>query len=368
MRYLIAPNAFKGTIDAGEAARIIAEEIGRFSGNKCLLQPLADGGDGTCSLLIDSLKLEKIQILTLNAIGQPVLGYFGWDSSTKKAYLDVSSASGIGSLESWQKDPKTASTFGTGLAIRKALDLGAEEVILGLGGSATVDLGIGILSALGVLFLDESGRELSVFSPNFLEKIKHIQITPHIPKVRFTCLCDVRNPFLGENGAVLVFGPQKGLRLNEIQTFGNSCNTVLDYMIKKSKKDWIDKPGYGAAGGIAMGLDFFFPTEIQFGAEYFFGLVDIGRKVENTDWIITGEGQYDSQSNQGKASFELLQRSKRAGKKIALITSGEGGRNAGFDLVLELPELDFSAVDYIEKARQNLGRLIKMAILEGKFS
>lgn len=368
MKFLVAPNAFKGTITAHEAAFVIAEGLELFPGSESILQPVADGGDGTCSLLIDSLNLEKIQILTLNAIGQPVLSYFGWDSSTKKAYLDVSTASGIGSLDTWQKDPKTASTFGTGLIIRKAIDLGAEEVILGLGGSATVDLGIGILSALGILFLDESGIELPAFSPNFLEKIKHIQITPYIPKVRFICLCDVRNPFLGENGAIPVFGPQKGLELNEIQSFDYSCKKVLEFMIKKSKKEWTDQPGYGAAGGIAMGLKFFFQTDIQFGADYFFGLVEIERKVESADWVITGEGKYDSQSDMGKASFALLQQSKRAGKKIALITSGKRGRNAGFDLVLELPELDFSAVDHIEKACQNLGRLIKKAISEGKFS
>lgn len=368
MKFLVAPNAFKGTLTAQEAASIIAEGLAQFLGSESIIEPLADGGDGTCSLLIDSLNLEKIQILTLNAIGQPVLSYFGWDSSTKKAYLDVSTSSGIGSFDSWQKDPKTASTFGTGLIIRKAIDLGAEEVILGLGGSATVDLGIGILCALGILFLDESGRELTAFSPNFLDKIKHIQITPHIPKVRFTCLCDVRNPFLGENGAIRIFGPQKGLELNEIQSFEYSCKTVLEFMIKKSKKEWTDQPGYGAAGGIAMGLQFFFQTDIQFGADYFFELVNIGRKVENTDWVITGEGQYDSQSDQGKASFGLLQLSKKIGKKIALITSGKDGRNSGFDLVLELPKLDYSKNDFIEKARQNLGRLIQTAISEGKFS
>lgn len=368
MKFLIAPNAFKGTIAAGEAASIMAERLSELPGSECIIQPVADGGDGTCSLLIDSLNLEKIQVLTLNAIGQPILGYFGWDSKHKKAYLDVSTASGIGVLESWQKDPKTASTFGTGLLIRKAIDLGAEEIVMGLGGSATVDLGIGILSALGVLFLDGSGRELTVFSPNFFQKIKHIQITPQIPKINFTCLCDVRNPFLGKNGAVPVFGPQKGLAVDEIQSFENSCEKVLELLIKKSKKEWLDKSGFGAAGGIALGLQFFFPIEIKFGADYYFDLVDIHRKIDQSDWIITGEGQYDSQSDQGKASFGLLQLSKKSGKKIALITSGEDGRNSGFDLVLELPKLDFSENDYMEKARQNLSRLIQTAIAEEKFT
>lgn len=368
MKYLIAPNAFKGTLAADEAASIIARQIANLPNCESIIQPVADGGDGTCSLLIESLGLKKITVLTLNAIGQPCLGYFGWDSENKKAYLDVSTASGIGGLDSLQKDPKIASTFGTGLLIRQAIDLGAEEIILGLGGSATVDLGIGILFALGVLFLDESGRELTVFSPNFLEKIKHIQTTPQIPRINFTCLCDVKNQFSGVNGAVSVFGPQKGLSRDEIKSFENSCEKVLNLMIKKSKKEWNDLAGFGAAGGIALGLQFFFPTEIQFGADYFFELVDMKEKIDQSDWVITGEGQYDSQSDEGKASFGLLQLAKIAGKKIALITSGEGGRDANFDLVLELPKLDFSDHGFTEKARQNLGRLIHKAISEKKLT
>lgn len=368
MNFLIAPNAFKGTIEASEAAIIISQEIKNLPNSSCIFQPVADGGDGTCALMIDSLGLEKIQVWTLNAVGQPAMGYFGWDHESKKAYLDVSTASGLGSLEWFQKNPQVTSTFGTGLLIRHAVELGAVEIIVGLGGSATIDMGAGILAALGVLFLDENGRVLTDFSPNYLEKIRRIQLSPHIPKIRFTCLCDVRNPFLGDKGAVSIFGPQKGLRPDQIQSFANSCQAVLDLLIKKSKNDWKDTPGFGAAGGIAMGLQFFFSTDIKFGAAYFFELTGIKKKIESVDWVITGEGQYDAQSDQGKASFELLTLAKQAGKKIALITAGNGGKNEGFDRVLELPPLDFSASDYKAKARQNLSRLLQKAVLEDMFN
>lgn len=367
MNYLIAPNAFKGTISAKDAAEIIAREIGEWSGSACTIQPVADGGDGTCSLLIDSLSLDKIPVLTLNAIGQPTMGYFGWDSKDMKAYLDISTASGIGLLEPCQRDPYTTSTFGTGQVILKAIQMGAKEIILGLGGSATVDIGLGILNALDILFLDQNGREIPAFAPNFLEKIKHIQKTSTIPKVKFTCLCDVKNPFFGENGAVKVYGPQKGLRLIQVPDFENKCMDVLGLLIKKSGLEWSDQPGFGAAGGIALGLSFFFSTDIKIGADYFFELVGIEEKVIQSDWIITGEGQYDSQSDQGKASYALLQMAKSHGKKIALITSGSGGRKAGFDLVLELPSLDFSTKNFKEKARQNLNGLISRAVLGEKF-
>jgi glycerate kinase len=367
MRFLIAPNAFKGTLPAEEAARLLVEEIESNSGHECLCQPVADGGDGTCSLLIDSLGLQKVYCMTLNALGLPILGYFGWDSQSRKAFIDVSTASGLGTLAEFQKDPYTTSTFGTGLLIRNAIDLGAEQVILGLGGSATVDLGTGILSALGILFLDQDGREIPLFSPGFLPKISHIQKSPNIPKIRFTCLCDVRNPFFGANGAVFVFGPQKGLKPNQVIPFERDCARVVELFKKKSKKDWVDVPGFGAAGGIALGLDSFFDTRIKFGADFFFDQVGMKNKVMQSDWILTGEGQYDAQSVQGKASFHLLELAKKFHKKIALITSGEGGRDAGFDLVLELPPLDFSLQDFKEKARENLCRLIQKAILEKKF-
>lgn len=365
MRYLIAPNAFKGTIPAGEAAKLIADKIGTLDEAECLTQPVADGGDGTCHLLIESLGLEKIQVWTLNAIGQPVLGYFGWDSVERKAYLDISTASGIGSLQQHQKDPFTTSTFGTGILIRKAVDLGAEDIVLGLGGSATIDLGIGILHALGIVFLDENGREIAVFSPGYISKIRHIQRSPSIPKIRFTFLCDVRNRFLGPDGSIAVFGPQKGLKLDQLDAFERDCEQVLGLLIKKSKAEWTDQAGYGAAGGIAMGLQFFFESEIRFGASYFFELVRMKEKVAWSDWIITGEGQYDSQSDQGKASFELLKLGRAHRKKIALVTSGEGGRGAGFDLVLELPALDFSDTGYKEMAVRNLRELVDKAVSDG---
>jgi len=368
MRYLIAPNAFKGTLTAEEAAQLIADSLSRQPGSECLLQPVADGGDGTCALLIDSLGLEKIPVMSLNAVGQPIQGYFGWDAILKKAYLDLATASGIGVLETHQKNPAITSTYGTGILIQEALERGAEEIVLGLGGSATIDMGTGILAALGFLFLDENGREIPMFSPGFLDKVKHIQRTPRTPKIKITCLCDVRNPFLGSNGAVAVFGPQKGLEDGQVKSFAKSCEQVLGLMIKRSKGAWADQPGFGAAGGVAMGLQFFFETEIKFGATHFFELVQIGEKLRQSDWIITGEGQYDSQSSEGKASFELLKLAKENNKKIALITSGKGGSGAGFDLVLQLPALDFSSPDFRQMAQHNLLRLVEEAILDGKLN
>jgi glycerate 2-kinase len=368
MKFLIAPNAFKGTLSANESADLIARVIEEnLPSADFMIQPLADGGDGTCELLIDSLFLEKVNFFSLGPIGQPVFGFFGWDNDSKSAYLDVSTFSGLGMLKDYQKRPETASTFGTGLAIEKAIELGAKEIILGLGGSATIDLGSGILAALGFCFLDAQGREIPVFAPNLMFDCMFIQLPIKRKPVKFTCLCDVKNHFFGENGAVRMFGTQKGLLEKELDKFESGTERFVELLRSRSGKDWKDRPGFGAAGGIALGLDLFFQTELNYGSAYFFDRVDLVKKLEAVDWVITGEGRYDRQSAEGKACFELLQLAKAKDKKIALITSGKEGNNAGFDLVIELPELNFSDLDFKKIARENLYRLFLQAIQEKRF-
>ena len=368
MKFLISPNAFKGTLSASEASFLIEKSIKEVLPDSGIdVLPIADGGDGTCELLIDHLGLEKVTFWSLNAVGQPILGHFGWDEKEKIAYLDVSTSSGLAVLHDFQKDPKTASTFGTGLAIQKAIDHGAQEIVLGLGGSATVDLGTGILGALGFLFLDQKGRELPMFSPDLIKRTKFIQQPLKIPKVKFTCLCDVKNTFFGERGAVRVFGPQKGLKKVDLVDFESELKEFVDLLVKKSRKDWKDRSGFGAAGGIAIGLDFFFETDLNYGSYYFFEKVKLKDKLKSIDWIITGEGRYDDQSTDGKACFELLKLAKQNGKKIALITSGTELQSAGFELVLTLPDLDFSDPLLKNKASENLQRLVNSALREGCF-
>lgn len=360
MNILISPNAFKGTMSARESGEIIQNIIHQeFPGIITELLPIADGGDGTCELLTEILDLEKRDLWTLDPYGRPILCSYGWDTHAKIAYIDVSAASGIALLGNETKNPFVASTYGTGLLIRNALELGAREIVLGLGGSATVDLGLGILSSLGISFLDEKGRELTLFTPNFISKIRHIQKTPGLSKVKFTCLCDVKNTFFGDQGAIPVFGPQKGLKKVEFDSYVADCKSVVELLFRKNKKDFIDKDGFGAAGGIALGLSLYFDTTIKFGSTYFFEQVSLLEKVKWADLIVTGEGRYDSQSNEGKACFELMKLARDQSRKIYLITSGNEEGIKAFDQVLTLPELDFSQLGYKEKAKQNLEYLLK---------
>ena len=368
MRFLIAPNAFKGTLTAIEAAKLMQEVlVQEIPFARCLFQPLADGGDGTCELLISSLALEKESCLSLNAVGQPCLGFFGWEAPSQTAYLDVSTCSGIAQLANYHKNPALTSSYGTGLLICDAISKGAKRLVLGLGGSASIDLGVGILQALGFLFLDHQGRELPAFSPEFLKRCRHIQRPLRLPEVSFTCLCDVRNPFFGPKGAVRTFGPQKGLRDEEIEATEIYTADFVDLLLRKSLNPVLDQPGFGAAGGIAFGLSQFFNTQLEFGAPYFFDRVNLEEKVRQADWILTGEGHYDQQSEAGKACYELKQFAHKHGKKIGLITSGKEGYAAGFDAVMELPALDFSDLDYKNKAREQFQGLLREAVSTGLF-
>lgn len=356
MKILISPNAFKGTLAALEAGKIIASELEKkYPKSEIEIHPIADGGDGTCELLGHSLNLSSRRIFSLDATGKPIIGTYFFEGS--KAYIDVSNVSGIGHLNPDELDVRVSSTFGTGLLIKHAIEKGASEIILGLGGSATVDLGIGILQALGLLFLDENGRELIPFSNDLLFKIRHIQKSPKFPKVSFTFVCDVRNTFKGKEGAIPVFGPQKGLKSEEIKLFEDQSDFLLNLLYKKSNLTFEDKQGFGAAGGIAAGLSGYFNTKIEIGSSFFFKKTGLEKKLVNSEVIITGEGKYDIQSKSGKACFELLQLAKKNGKKIFLITSGEELNEKEFDKVFYLPPLNFLQDGFKETARKNLQKI-----------
>jgi len=366
MKILISPNTFKGTIEADQAAEIIQRSILSVKPDvKTMVFPIADGGDGTCYLLGKALGLKSFKTMALDALGRPLKGFYFFEAQTKTAYVDVSTVSGIKSLKNHERNPWIASTYGTGIIIKKAIESGAEQIILGLGGSASIDLGIGILRGLGYLFLDDKGREVSVFSENFLKKIRHIQSPLVKPKISFTCLCDVSNFFFGKHGAIPVFGPQKGLNESDFEEYERDCSEILNLLNQKSRKMIEDQESFGAAGGIAFGLSFFFPVQIKMGAAWFFDKVDMSSKVSWADLIITGEGRYDSQSSGGKGSFELLQLAKKSGKDVLLITSGKEGQTDGFSAIIQLPDLDFSKNNVQEKAKGNLKEAIRNYFTNG---
>lgn len=359
-RVLIAPNAFKGTLKAMEVAHIIAGVIKEVRPNTSIdLCPIADGGDGTCELLTELLDLKKISIESFDPLGRPIMGFYGFEKETATAFVDVSTVSGVGLLKSNEIDAQVTSTFGTGKLIAHAIQQGAQTIVLGLGGSATVDLGLGILQALGVTFLNEKGRAIIPFSPDVLGKVCHIQLNKPLSKIKFVCLCDVDNTFFGEKGAIPVFGPQKGVQSDDFKKLETKAMDMISMLTSKTKKEVQDQKGFGAAGGIAFGLSFFFNTVLEKGASFYFEQIKINEKVAKADFIITGEGRYDSQSNSGKGAYELKKIMDAADKAGALISSGREGSSAGFETYIQLPDLDFGQPDFKRLAAQNLKQVVK---------
>lgn len=365
LKFLIAPNAFKGTIAADRAADLIGELILKKNPQVFIEKlPIADGGDGTCYLLGKALGLQQVDCVALDTLGRPINGYYFFDQKNQTAYLDVSTVSGIKHLKLVERNPRVASTFGTGELIVYAIKNGAAHIVLGLGGSASVDLGMGILRALGFLFLDEKGREIPMFSDGLFSKIKHIQAPIQKTSIRFTCLCDVQNTFFGPVGAVPVFGPQKGLGTADIPAFESELARIVEVLVRKSGKVFVDQAGFGAAGGIALGLSLFFPVEMQMGAKWFFDKTNLEDKLAEADWIITGEGKYDGQSEGGKGCYELLQLAKKHQKKIALITSGSEIPNSGFDKWIRLPDLDMGISNLYDRAEAELVQSLRRIVWE----
>lgn len=365
MKVLIAPNALKGTLTAIEAGAIIHEFFqNEFPEIETQLVPIADGGDGTCFLLGEYQNLPQVKIWSLDSVGRSKLGFFYFDEENKAALIDVSTVSGLGDLEEELKSPYHTSTFGTGILIKKAIEYGAKEIVLGLGGSATVDLGLGILQGLGFTFLNQIGREINPFSDSLYREIRHIQLPLPFPDIRFRLLCDVKNQFFGPNGAIPVFGPQKGLKEGDFDQYESETSRLVKALYRKAKKEFIDQEGFGAAGGIAVGLAAFFPVQIEFGAPYFFERVQILESIKSSDLIITAEGKYDDQSKEGKACYELLQWSKYLEKRSVLISSGTEGNRAGFSQFIQLPNLDFQKEDIKSQAVIGLKKSLEKIMIK----
>ncbi|MCS6968384.1 MAG: glycerate kinase [Cytophagales bacterium] len=360
MRILVAPNAFKGTIPAHQAARWIAQWLReKYPQATISCCPIADGGDDTCALLGQYLQWQPCVVEVKNARGRPLTATYYLNLPTATACIDVATASGIAHLALQERNVWSASTFGTGQLICHALQKGARHIILGLGGSATIDFGLGILQALGADLYDAARNYIPPFEEQWLRKLAIIE-PKNLQKIEsITCLCDVDNFFFGQKGAIPVFGPQKGLLSEERNLFTENAYRIFE-LLKLHQPALSDGNRLGAAGGIALGLSAFYRVQVCSGADYFFNAVGIQQQIAQSDLIITGEGRYDGQSESGKGCFKLLLLAKKYSKPIWLISSGkeEELSKSGFDKVGILPPLDLSALDLDQQAVNNLKQTV----------
>jgi glycerate kinase len=316
MHILIAPNAFKNCLSATEVAEAIYEGLQQSSLSFTAERfPIGDGGDGTGSLIIQKLKGKIVSCEVKDPLGRKITSSFGLIDEGRTAVIEMADASGLRLLSPDELNPLKASSYGTGELMKAALDSGVKKIILCIGGSATVDGGCGILSALGAKFLNETGNAILPSPENLLE-LASIDVTGLNKRVydcELTILSDVQNKLLGQEGAAAVFGPQKGASTNDVSQLEIMLEKFAGITMKQQNKNITIMPSGGAAGGVAAGLYGWLNAKLVNGINYFLDLTDFNSSLQTSNLVITGEGSIDIQTLNGKGPFGVAERAKQKG-------------------------------------------------------
>ena len=319
MLVLIAPDKFKGSLSAMEVCLAIEKGLQKFDKRiKTELFPLADGGDGSLDVISNCIGNRFHEVEVNDPLGSKILAkYLLVD---KKAYIELASASGIVLLDPKDQNPMFTSTFGTGEVILEAINNGADEIFLFVGGSSTTDAGIGIAKALGFDFYDKAGNDLFPIGKNLIniDRISNSNLDFDKNSVKFTVLCDVYNPLYGKNGAAFVFSPQKGANAFEVKLLNQGLKH-FSILIKEQFIIDISKiKGGGAAGGVAAGLYGLLGADIKSGIETIMEITGFEDKLKKADYIVSGEGKLDSQSLQGKVVSKVHELASKHNKPLVL--------------------------------------------------
>jgi glycerate 2-kinase len=345
MKVLIAPDKFKGSLDAIKVCQAIEEalyESGKPIQSRSI--PMADGGEGTCDMLTQFSKGKKIKVQVLDPFFRRIDGEYGISGDGKTAFVEMANVSGLQLLKPEERNALLGTTFGTGQLIAAALDQGVQSIIMGVGGSATNDAGIGMAEALGAKFYDVAGNQLKPIGQNLksIERIDVGNLHPRIKEVSMVAICDVSNPFYGLNGAAHVFGPQKGAS-PEVVKFLDEGLVHFASVVKRQFGLDINFPGAGAGGGLGGGAKVFFNIEFRSGIEFIMDFIGLEKLVRQSDLIITGEGKMDEQTLSGKVVKGVADLSRKHGKPLIVVVgknelSMDKTRALGVDKVVTLLE------------------------------
>ncbi|NLX20518.1 MAG: glycerate kinase [Phycisphaerae bacterium] len=336
MRIVIAPDSFKEALSAAEVCRAIARGVRRVCPDAVLdLVPMADGGEGTVDALIAATQGRRCSTTVCGPLAEPVVASWGMlGSPGRAAVLEMAAASGLGLVPPDRRNPLHTSTYGTGELIRAALEQGAERLLIGIGGSATTDGGAGAAQAVGVRFLDASGKALPEgLAGGRLADISRVDLAsrdPRIAHVTIEAACDVDNPLCGPRGAAAVFGPQKGATPEQVARLDENLAHLARLVERDLGMSVADLPGAGAAGGLGAGLMAFFGAMLRPGIELVMQALKLADRLAGADLVITGEGRIDAQSMMGKVISGVGREARRCGvPAIALVGSvGQGAENA----------------------------------------
>jgi glycerate kinase len=378
MKIVIAPDKFKGALNAREAAENIAKALrDTLSDAKIEIVPMADGGDGTAEVICNARGGSWLQCKAHDPLGREIDARYAWIADEKVAVIEMSEAAGMRRLSENERDPIRANTFGVGEMILDAARRGAAEIIIGLGGSATNDGGFGMARALGFRFfsgakeLSDGVSELAKLTEIILpEKVvgalvssaqtKGRRLTQPPPQhvlPKIIAAVDVKNPLLWQNGATRVFGPQKGATKDELEVLERSLTRLADVITEEFSFDYRNEPGAGAAGGLGFGLMSFCGAKIRPGFDVVAEAVGLEAKIENADIVITGEGSLDRQTLEGKTPVGVARLARKLGKKVFAIAgryNGDQQVHELFDEVYQLARSGMSEREQMKRAAELL--------------
>lgn len=310
-KVICIPDSFKGSISSHEACEAMARGLKKAGLNdKNIIRiPIADGGEGTVEVFLTATEGgERVYADVTDSFGEKKTVFFGWFPERKLAVIEMAAATGL----SERKDARKATSYGTGQVIKAALDMGAESIVMGIGGTSSTDCGIGAAAALGARFLDGEGRDIPLCGEGLqsLEKIDLSGMDERVAGCKFTVLCDVTNPLYGERGAAYVYAPQKGASEEDVRFLDGGLRNFARVAEKCFGRDISGLQGGGAAGGMGGGSTLFFDAELRSGIAALLEISAFEAKAEGASLILTGEGRFDSQSVCGKVFDGISARSK----------------------------------------------------------
>jgi glycerate kinase len=365
-KIVIACDKYKGNLSALEVCNIIREAITETGKDvEIVVNPIADGGEGTVDTLVESYKGMMVQIPVTDPLGNEINAKFGIIDNTT-AIIEMSTASGLYLVPEFQRNPMNTTTFGTGELISAAIQMGCSKIIIGIGGSATNDAGMGMAQALGVKFYDINGEIISGYGGRQLSKLDRIDMSgldPAVKDISFFAACDVDNPLYGPRGAAYVYGPQKGADDEMVKKLDAGLENFAKVVQKYLQIDVSELKGGGASGGLGAGLFVFLGAQLRRGVELIMEATKLEEKIKGADLIITGEGVMDNQTFYGKSAFGVATLAQKY--NIPVITIN-GSVNINYALVDEnkrnLFAGNFSTVNkpmLLEDAIRNGGTLLK---------
>ncbi|EKT60264.1 glycerate kinase [Providencia burhodogranariea] len=375
MKIIIAPDSFKESMSAELAANAVKQGFQSvFPDANYLCLPIADGGEGTVDALIAAIGGERVTLEVSGPLNEPVIASYGLLHQGRTAVIEMAEASGLMLVEPSDRNPMLTSSYGTGQLIKDALNKSVKQIILGIGGSATVDGGVGMLQALGVHFYDNQQQVLGLGGEvlNHIATIDISGLDPRLKDCTIDVACDVDNPLVGERGAAAVFGPQKGATPEMVLTLDKGLNQFANVIEGITGTDYRHLAGGGAAGGISVAAAAFMEAQLKAGIDIVIQAVNLEKELIDTDLVIVGEGSMDGQTAGGKAPIGIAKMAAKHNVPVIALSGvlGKGvealhqeGIDALFSILPRLCTLQDALAEgaiNLQQAAYNVAKVLKI--------